>query len=157
MANEHTPFTAASSSDAMSDASSVSASTPHQFAATAATADPSSRLDEQAHKSAPFSTEMGHDGDRSGAAYAGADDSADAFASSVNSTMDDLAGSAGAQADRLREGLDEAGDRVEDSAARLSQIGGEWADSLRDTVREHPLAALGAALALGMLVAKLAR
>lgn len=75
----------------------------------------------------------------------------------AHATIDHLADSAAPHVNRLTESLHGTGNRVHDSAGQLRESGGEWAESLRSTVREHPLAALGAALAVGLLVAKLWR
>ena len=59
-------------------------------------------------------------------------------------------------ADGLREGMDDPdaagslGERLDEFRA----LGDEWADSLRSTVREHPLAALAAAVAVGVIIAR---
>lgn len=47
--------------------------------------------------------------------------------------------------------------RLQDGIAAARDTGEEWAENLRTTVRENPLAAIAAAAALGMLVARLTR
>jgi ElaB/YqjD/DUF883 family membrane-anchored ribosome-binding protein len=84
-------------------------------------------------------------------------------------------GSIGALADKGHELLDravrgahESIDRVAEGAAGatgalqqrgdvLREMSNEWTDQLRTSVREHPLAALGIAAALGMLLARVTR
>jgi ElaB/YqjD/DUF883 family membrane-anchored ribosome-binding protein len=68
----------------------------------------------------------------------------------AHQTIDRLAETAAPHVDRLEHGMGSAGEG-------LHQRADEWTDGLRTTVREHPLAAVGAALALGVLVARLAR
>lgn len=65
---------------------------------------------------------------------------------SAHEGIDALADSAAPHVQRFQEGLAVARD-----------TGEEWAESVRCTVRQHPLAALAAAAALGMLVARLTR
>lgn len=48
-----------------------------------------------------------------------------------------------------------AGDVLNERADRLGEIQDQWLDDARHTVREHPIASVLAAVALGMLVARL--
>jgi len=58
-------------------------------------------------------------------------------------------------ADGLREGMDAGtAGSLSERLDEFRALGDEWADSLRSTVREHPLAALAAAVAVGMIVAR---
>lgn len=58
-------------------------------------------------------------------------------------------------ADGLREGIDaDAAGRLSERLDEFRALGDEWADSLRSTVREHPLAALAAAVAVGVIIAR---
>jgi len=50
-----------------------------------------------------------------------------------------------------------AGDMLNHRGEQVRDMGDEWAESLRATVRENPLAAVAAAVALGLLVARLTR
>jgi len=49
------------------------------------------------------------------------------------------------------------GDSLQAGAEHAREVTGEWAETLRCTVRESPLAAVGVALAVGVLVARPAR
>lgn len=75
----------------------------------------------------------------------------------AHDTIDRLADTAAPHVARLEDTLATANVRVHARADRARDVGDEWADSLRDTVRENPLAALAAAVALGVVVAKLSR
>lgn len=75
----------------------------------------------------------------------------------AHNTIDRLAETAAPHVERLQDGVASAADAVHSRAGQLREIGDEWADSLRSTVRENPLAALAAALAVGMLVSRLTR
>ncbi|MBT9457672.1 MAG: hypothetical protein IV097_13730 [Burkholderiaceae bacterium] len=85
------------------------------------------------------------------------DDLVSRVAKSAHETVDRLAATAGPAVDRIRRGVDQASDSVHAGADRLSETQQEWTESLRCTVREHPLAALATAVALGVLVSRLAR
>ena len=71
--------------------------------------------------------------------------------------IDRLAESAAPHLQKLQEGVSAAGDTLRHEADEVRQLGDEWADSLRCTVRENPLTALLAAAALGVLLARLSR
>jgi hypothetical protein len=47
--------------------------------------------------------------------------------------------------------------RLQDGLASARELGGELRESLRSTVRENPLLALVAALALGMVIGRVSR
>jgi hypothetical protein len=59
--------------------------------------------------------------------------------------------------DRLAERAVPQVQRVHDGAERARQVGDQWIEDLRGTVRAKPLASLAAALALGVVVARLIR
>lgn len=75
----------------------------------------------------------------------------------AHDTIDRLADSASPQLQRLQDGMSSASDAVQTRAGALRATGDAWAESLRSTVRENPLAALAAAWAVGMLTARLIR
>ena len=75
----------------------------------------------------------------------------------AHQTVDRLAESAAPQVQRLQEGVASAGEMLNSSADKVRELGDEWAEELRSTVREHPLMAVATALALGVLIARLAR
>ena len=89
-------------------------------------------------------------------------------ASTAHAAVDGAAEDAEHLLDRVVQGAHDGIDALADTAAphvqRLQEgfavardTGEEWAESVRCTVRQHPLASLAAAAALGMLVARLTR
>jgi len=79
----------------------------------------------------------------------------DRVARSAHETIDHLAERAVPQARRLEAGVAEANTLLQQRAAQAQELSAEWVDTLRATVREHPLATLAAGVALGMLVSRL--
>ncbi len=75
----------------------------------------------------------------------------------AHETVDNLADKAKPQLERLQEGAVNASDSIHARVDQAREMGDEWAESLRTTVREHPLAAVGTALALGLIFARLSR
>ena len=75
----------------------------------------------------------------------------------AHQTIDRLAETAAPHAMRLQDGVASAGNLLHSRAQQAREMGSEWAETLRCTVRENPLAAIGTALALGVLVARLRR
>ena len=75
----------------------------------------------------------------------------------AHATIDRLAESAAPHVHRLSESASSAGELLHNRADQARELGDEWTQSLRSTVREHPLAALATALALGVIIAKLSR
>ena len=75
----------------------------------------------------------------------------------AHETIDQLAEGVAPHVNRLQDRVAGAGDSVRSRADHARDATDEWAESLRCTVRESPLTALGVALAIGLLVARLAR
>ena len=75
----------------------------------------------------------------------------------AHETVDKLADKAKPQLQRLQEGAGSASDLLHHRVDQARELSDEWADSLRTTVREHPLAAVGTALAIGLIIARLSR
>lgn len=75
----------------------------------------------------------------------------------AHDTIDRLAERAAPHVSRVQEGVHDANERLHAKADALRETGDEWTESLRDTVREHPIAAVATALAVGMLIARLTR
>jgi ElaB/YqjD/DUF883 family membrane-anchored ribosome-binding protein len=73
----------------------------------------------------------------------------------AHSTIDRLAETAAPAVSRLQEGVHAAGDKLHTGADHARELGDEWAESLRSTVREHPIASVAVALAAGMLISRL--
>lgn len=76
---------------------------------------------------------------------------------SAESTVNRVVKGAHDVVDRLAEKAAPALDAMHTHAGQLNALQEEWMTSARTTVRDHPLAALGAAVVFGMLVARLAR
>jgi len=75
----------------------------------------------------------------------------------AHQTIDRMADTAAPHVQRMQEGMHSAGDMLNHRGEQVRDMGDEWAESLRATVRENPLAAVAAAVALGLLVARLTR
>ena len=75
----------------------------------------------------------------------------------AHQTIDRLADQAMPHVQRLKENVASATEMLDERADQIREMTDEWMETLRCTVREHPLAALGAALALGLVVARLSR
>lgn len=73
----------------------------------------------------------------------------------AHQAIDRLADSAAPHVQRLQQGVSDAGDAIHQRAGQARELGDEWAESLRCTVRENPLAAVATALVVGVLIAKL--
>jgi ElaB/YqjD/DUF883 family membrane-anchored ribosome-binding protein len=84
-----------------------------------------------------------------------ADDLIGRIAQSAHETIDRLAESAAPHVNRLQESL--SGDALHQRADDVREWRDEWTESLRCTVRDNPLAAVGVALAVGLLIARLSR
>ena len=76
---------------------------------------------------------------------------------SAHETVDMLADKAKPQLQRLQEGAGSASDSLNARVDQARELSDEWVDALRTTVRENPLAAIGTALAIGLIVARLSR
>jgi len=70
---------------------------------------------------------------------------------------DGPAESAAPHIERMEGALADATGHVKDQARQMREKGDEWADGLRDTVRRSPLSAVAAAIAIGALIARIAR
>ncbi len=57
--------------------------------------------------------------------------------------------------ERLRSGVSEASERLQARADQLGQLQERWVEDSRNYVREHPFTSVAAALAAGMLLARL--
>jgi ElaB/YqjD/DUF883 family membrane-anchored ribosome-binding protein len=75
----------------------------------------------------------------------------------AHQTIDRLADKAAPAVQKLGAGMADAGDALQAKSDQLVDTRDEWAESLRSTVRAHPLMALAAALAIGALVARIKR
>jgi ElaB/YqjD/DUF883 family membrane-anchored ribosome-binding protein len=86
-----------------------------------------------------------------------ADPAIERVARTAHSAVDRAAGTASSAVERVRSGMHGAMGTMSQRAHDLSTTGEMWTDSARERVREHPLAAVGVALAAGYLLARLMR
>ncbi|MFG6462603.1 hypothetical protein ACG04Q_13570 [Roseateles sp. DXS20W] len=75
----------------------------------------------------------------------------------AHQAIDRAADAAGPAMQRVQDGVQAAGAMLGQRADDLRQLGDEWTASVRATVREHPIAAIATALAVGALIARLSR
>lgn len=73
----------------------------------------------------------------------------------AHEAVDRIADKAIPAVERLRGTYNDAAEAVRQKTDQALDLKDEWIESLRTTVREHPLAAIGTALALGVVLAKL--
>lgn len=81
----------------------------------------------------------------------------DRVVQSAHQAVDTLAAKAAPLVDRFSSSIDGASGQMHDRADQLTAMQEEWVESARTTVREHPLASLAAAVAVGMLISRLSR
>lgn len=75
----------------------------------------------------------------------------------AHESIDRIAERATPPLEQLEHGLAQTGEVLHGKAEQWRATGDEWAESLRGSVREHPLAAVAAALAAGVVIARLTR
>lgn len=75
----------------------------------------------------------------------------------AHQTIDHLAGQAAPHVERLEQKLAGADDMLHERADQLREVSEGYVRSLRESVRENPLAAVGVALVLGLLIARITR
>jgi ElaB/YqjD/DUF883 family membrane-anchored ribosome-binding protein len=78
-------------------------------------------------------------------------------ARSAHGAVDRVAGTASSAVERVRTGVQGAYGTVSEKMHDLSASREVWVDSARERVREHPLATVGAALAIGFVLARILR
>jgi ElaB/YqjD/DUF883 family membrane-anchored ribosome-binding protein len=78
-------------------------------------------------------------------------------ARTAHGAVDRVAGTASSAVERVRTGVQGAYGTVSGKMHDLSASREVWVDSARERVREHPLATVGAALAIGYLLARILR
>jgi len=82
---------------------------------------------------------------------------ADRMAQGAHHTIDRLAATAGPHIEHMEVALAGATEHVKDQARHAREMGDEWVDGLRATVRRNPLSAVAAAMAIGALIARITR
>ncbi len=99
----------------------------------------------------------GSGGNGSSAAGGQAGDVLSRVVQGAHSAIDRMAETAAPAVQRVQDGVQSASDTLSRKADDARELGDEWAESLRCTVRDHPLAAVATALAVGVLIARLSR
>jgi ElaB/YqjD/DUF883 family membrane-anchored ribosome-binding protein len=79
----------------------------------------------------------------------------DSVVRTAHDAVDRVAAKAAPALERVVSGAQGATQAVQQRARDANDLSHEWADSLRATVRDHPLASLAVALAVGVLVSRL--
>lgn len=75
----------------------------------------------------------------------------------AHGAVDRFADKAGPAVQKLESGVVHANEVLHDQAHRMREMGDEWTNSARNSVRQHPLTAVFLALAVGVLVARVSR
>src|SRR6185312_15325073 len=73
----------------------------------------------------------------------------------AHEAVDRLADKAIPAVERLRGTYNDAAESLRQRADQAIDLKDEWTESLRTAIREHPIAAVGTALALGVIIARL--
>ncbi|MGM9512908.1 hypothetical protein ACS5PK_01500 [Roseateles sp. DB2] len=81
----------------------------------------------------------------------------DRWVERLHAGIDRLAEAAVPRLQRLQSGMNATRGTLRRQADLVREDGEEWAESLRCTVREHPVTAVAVAAAFGMLLARLSR
>ncbi len=79
------------------------------------------------------------------------------FVAGAHQAIDRLAGQAAPRLDRLNQGVHSASTRLRERAGQAGAMSEDVGETLRSTVRDRPLAAIGTAFAVGFLLARLMR
>ena len=91
------------------------------------------------------------------AASAPATQRLDSMVREAHATLDRVAAQVAPAVEQLADSAHSASDAAQRHGQEIAEMSHEWAQSLRATVREHPLASLAVALAVGVLVGRLAQ
>ena len=75
----------------------------------------------------------------------------------AHETIDRLAETAAPHVQKLEATVGTASEKLQANADRARELGDEWTESLRCTVRDNPLAAVAVALLAGALIARIVR
>jgi ElaB/YqjD/DUF883 family membrane-anchored ribosome-binding protein len=94
-------------------------------------------------------------GDALGSTGMSADRTLERLVQGAHQAVDSLAAKAGPAVERLKSSMGSASESMHERADQLNAMQEEWIESARTTVREHPLASLAAAVAVGMLISRL--
>ncbi len=88
-------------------------------------------------------------------AQGGGQQALDRVVRTAHDTVDRLAQSVAPHIQRLTQGASNTNEALHARADQARDMGDEWTESLRSTVRENPVAAVVAALAVGVLLARM--
>ncbi len=89
------------------------------------------------------------------ASTASADDIVNRAAETAHRAVDRMAEKAVPAVERVKSGVNEATTMLQARADQLGQLQERWVEDSRNYVREHPFTSVAAALAAGMLLARL--
>jgi ElaB/YqjD/DUF883 family membrane-anchored ribosome-binding protein len=95
--------------------------------------------------------------DRAHGSATGGDGAAQAHDAAAADLLQRVVQGAHQAIDRLAGGMTSAGEMLSDRGTQAREVGDEWTEGLRSTVRQNPLSAIATALAVGLLVARLTR
>lgn len=73
----------------------------------------------------------------------------------AHETIDRLAEQAAPHVQRVQDNVSGANELLHERADQARELSAEWVEALRCTVRDNPIAALAAALAAGVVIARL--
>lgn len=79
------------------------------------------------------------------------------FVSGAHQAIDRFASQAAPKLERWNQGVQTAGTRLRERADKAGAMSEDFGDTVRTTVRDRPLTAIGTAFAIGYLIAKLTR
>jgi hypothetical protein len=88
-------------------------------------------------------------------AQGGGQEALDRVVRTAHDTVDRLAQSVAPHVQRLTQGGSNTNEALHARVDQARDMGDEWTESLRSTVRENPVAAVVAALAVGVLLARM--
>ena len=110
----------------------------------------------------PATPASGGSGSRPAAADTAIDQAADAerdvmrrVVQGAHEAVDRIADKAIPAVERLRGTYNDAAESLKERADQAMDLKDEWTESLRTAIREHPIAAVGTAVAIGVILAKL--
>ncbi len=88
-------------------------------------------------------------------AGAAADDVMNRVVQGAHETVDRVAEKAGPAVERLKSGVSSAAESLQAHAEEFGAMQEQWVQNARGCVRDHPLATVAVALAVGMLVSRI--
>jgi ElaB/YqjD/DUF883 family membrane-anchored ribosome-binding protein len=83
------------------------------------------------------------------------DDMLNRIVRGAHDTVDRVAAKAAPVVEQVKGSVHHASEVAHARADQISHLGDEWTQGLRSTVREHPLAALAVALAVGVVISRM--